>query len=266
MNEDLKSQVKDFWNRETCGTFLTNKEKYTLEYFEEIEEKRFQIHPEVFTFAQFTRFHNKKLLEVGIGAGTDFIQWVRAGAECYGIDLTPEAVEHVNHRLRLYNLEAKEVKVGDAESLDYPDNMFDIVYSFGVIHHSPNTIKALEEIIRVLKPGGSAKIMVYNKYSLLSVFFWMKHALLKLRPWKTISWVLWNFMESKGTKAYSIKEMEKILSTYKVKNTKVSTMFTYYDKLERFNWFMRKSAKIVASLFGRDKTGWFLLIEFDKAE
>jgi len=262
--EQLKEVVRDYWDNNTCGTFLTNEEKFSKEYFEDIEEKRFNIHPEVFSFAQFSRFYGKRVLEVGIGAGTDFLQWVRSGTEAYGIDLTPEAIEHVKKRLNLYGLKAKEIKVGDAENIEYPENYFDLVYSFGVIHHSPDTMKALNEIIRVLKPGGMAKIMVYHKNSLLAYFFWIKHALLKFRPWKSISWILWHHMESLGTKAYSIKEMEQILSNYPIKDIKIVPIFTYYDRLERFNWFMRKVASITGALLGRDRVGWFLTIQFIK--
>lgn len=262
--QTLKEEIREFWNTHVCGTLLTNKEKYTLDYYEEIEDKRYQIHPEVFSFAQFTRFFGKRVLEIGVGAGTDFIQWVRAGAKAYGIDLAPEAIEHVKKRLEIYGLQAMEVKLGDAENIDYQDNFFDLVYSFGVIHHTPNTQKALEEIIRVLKPGGTAKIMVYNRCSLLAFFFWIKHALLKLRPWKSISWVLWNFMESKGTKAYTVREIKSILSKYSIYDLKITLVYTYYDRLQRFNWFMRKSASVLASILGRDKVGWFLMIEFKK--
>ncbi|MCX7880328.1 MAG: class I SAM-dependent methyltransferase [Ignavibacteria bacterium] len=264
-DEQLKQEVKEFWNKNVCGTFLSNKEKFTIEYFEEIEKKRYEIHPEVFSFAQFTRFYGKKILEVGVGAGTDFIQWVRAGCKAYGIDFAPEAIEHLRRRLELYGLKAEEVKVADAENLDYPDNFFDLVYSFGVIHHTPNTIKALEEIIRVLKPGGLAKIMIYNRRSLLAFFFWIKYALLKFKPWKSISWVLWNHMESKGTKAYTIKEIKSVLSNYyQIENLKIGTIYTYYDKLQRFNWVMRKIASVITSLIGRERIGWFLTIEFNK--
>lgn len=262
--KELKEEVKQFWDNNTCGTSLTDEERYTREYYEDIEEKRYQIHPEIFSFAQFPRYYGKKVLEVGIGAGTDFIQWIRSGADAYGIDITPEAIEHVRHRLNIYGLKANEIKVDDAENLSFHENTFDLVYSFGVIHHSPDTIKALEEIIRVLKPGGRAKIMVYHRNSLLAYFFWVKHALLKFRPWKSIDWVLWNYMESKGTKCYSVSEMENILKKYKINNIKVKPKFTYYDRLERFNWFMRKTASILAAILGHDRVGWSLTIEFNK--
>jgi len=123
---------------------------YSKEYFEEIERRRYDPvvgEPEIFSFAQFTRYSGKKILEVGVGAGTDFIQWVRAGAVAYGIDLTEKAIEHVRRRLEVYNLHAADIRVGDAENLPYEDNTFDLVYSFGVIHHSPDTERALSEII-----------------------------------------------------------------------------------------------------------------------
>ena len=85
MNEErLKGQIKEYWNREICGTAVASSEKYSRQYFDEIEDSRYSIEPEVFSFAQFTRFRCQKVLEVGVGAGTDFIQWVRAGAKAYG--------------------------------------------------------------------------------------------------------------------------------------------------------------------------------------
>jgi ubiquinone/menaquinone biosynthesis C-methylase UbiE len=261
----LKSELKNFWNKQACGTATIDSEKYSLQYFEEIEQHRYDLQPEIFNFAQFTRFHGKRILEVGVGAGTDFLQWVRAGAECYGIDLTPEAIDHVSRRLQLYGLEAKDLLVADAEDLPFVDNYFDAVYSWGVIHHSPNTIKALEEIIRVIKPGGEAKIMIYHRHSLLAFFFWIKHALLKFRPWKSIAWVLWNHMESIGTKGYTIKEFNEILSKYNnLSEYKVGTIYTYYDKLARFPKFMQWIAKVITAFTGREKIGWFLTIEFKK--
>lgn len=264
--QELKSQVQKFWNDDVCGTWEIDEEKFTREYFESIEEHRYKLQPEIFAFAQFPRFHGQKLLEVGVGAGTDFIQWVRSGTRAYGIDLTEEAVAHVQHRLKLYNLQAQEVKVGDAENIDYPDNEFDIVYSWGVIHHSPDTLKALSEIVRVLKPGGRAKIMVYHRNSLLARLFWVKHALLKFRPWKSVSWVLWHYMESIGTKAYSVKEMEKILESHPVENVVVKPLYSFYDRLGRFNKLFQKAAKILTAIFGREKIGWFLTFEFTKKQ
>ena len=145
--KELKTRVKEYWNTEACGTDVAEAPKFSRQYFDQIEDNRYRVEPEIFAFAQFTRFRDQKVLEVGIGAGTDFMQWVRAGAKAYGVDLTEEAVEHAKKRLDAYGLSAEEVRVADAENLPYPDNTFDLVYSWGVIHHTPDTIKALEEII-----------------------------------------------------------------------------------------------------------------------
>ena len=261
---DFKQAVHDFWDEKTCGTWEVDKEKFTKEYFEEIEETRYRLQPEIFTFAEFTRFHGKKVLEVGVGAGTDFLQWVRAGADASGIDLTEQAIEHVRHRLELYNLKPGELHVSDCEQLPFPDNFFDLVYSWGVIHHTPDTKKALDEIVRVCKPGGICKIMIYHRNSLLAWFFWIKRALLKGKPFQTISKVLSEQMESYGTKAYTVSEAKKILEKYNLYEIRIQPVLTYYDKLERQGGFLSFIAKSTAWLLGGDRVGWFLTIQFKK--
>ncbi len=263
-DKELKNEVRKFWDSSACGTFMVDKEKYTLEYFEELERLRYEMQPEIHAFAQFSRARGKKVLEVGAGAGTDFLQWVRSGAKAYAIDLTEEAIQHIKHRLELYNLEAEGYAVADSEDLPFDDDEFDIVYSWGVIHHTPDTEKALREIIRVCKPGGTIKIMIYHRRSLLAYFFWVKHALLKLRPWKSVSWVLWNKMESIGTKAFTKKEAKKALEDQPVEDVKIKPVLSYYDKLSRFNKLFQTIAKIAAALFGGDKVGWELTIEMRK--
>ena len=263
-NNELKSEVREFWNSKTCGTWEITEEKFTKEYFEEIEKVRYELQPELFSFAEFTRYHGKKLLEIGVGAGTDFLQWVRAGAKAYGMDLTEHACEHVRHRLDLYGLKAEDIRVGDCENLPYDDNSFEIIWSWGVIHHTPDTPKAFKEIIRVLAPGGKAKIMIYHRHSILTYLFWVKHALLKGKPWRSPAYVLWNYMESAGTKAYTVKEVAKLLENEPIKNVKIKPVLTHYDKLGRFNKAMQFVAKMLAIVCGGDKAGWFLTIEFDK--
>jgi ubiquinone/menaquinone biosynthesis C-methylase UbiE len=263
-NEALKEEVHNFWNKQSCGTQFSDKEKYSKEFFEEIELDRYTKEPEILSFADFKSGKDKKVLEVGVGAATDFLQWAKNGAELYGIDLTPEAVSHAEHRLQLYNLAAKEIRVSDAENLPFQNNFFDIVYSWGVIHHSPDTPKALSEIIRVLKPGGKAKLMVYNRKSVLAYVFWIKHAGLKLKWNQSVADVLWNKMESFGTKGYTINEAQELLKGKNVKDVEIKTVITYYDKLKRFNKFMQLFSSILLMLMNKKRAGWFLTIEFTK--
>ncbi len=263
-SEQLKQQVKKYWNGATCGTEFIHQPKFSRAYFEAIENFRYTTEPEIFSFAQFTRFSGKKVLEVGVGAGTDFLQWVRAGADCYGVDLTEEAINHVNQRLSLYGLSATEVRVGDAEQLPYATDMFDLVYSWGVIHHSPNTQKSLEELIRVTKPGGTIKVMIYNSNSMYAFYCYLKHALLRGKPLRSIKKVLYHHQESPGTKAFTFHEVKRMLAqlpvNIKLLHAPVTKHDLLYYKSKPFQWL----AYVLASLRGWNRAGWFMMIELEK--
>lgn len=242
---DLKEQVRDFWNVQSCDTQVARSEKFSREYFEEIESFRYFDQPFIHSFAQFTRYRGKKVLEVGFGAGTDFIQWLRAGAIASGVDLTPEALENLRHRIDVYQLPAPEkIAVADAENLPFESNSFDLGYSFGVLHHTPDTLRALRELVRVVKPGGNIKVMLYNRHSVWAFNQWFKHALLKGRPWKSLGWALWHFTESIGTKGYTRAELGRMLPPLGLSEIHVQTEITAADYLSSssfppLNWLYR---------------------------
>lgn len=260
----LKKQVHDYWNKASCGVEHTDQRKFSRKYFQEIESFRYRIEPEIFSFAQFTRYHGKKILEVGIGAGTDCIQWARAGADVYGVDLTQEAIDNVSRRFDLYWLQAKELTVADAENLPYQDASFDLVYSWGVIHHSPDTVKCFQEIIRVTKPGGAIKIMVYNRRSLFACYRWILAGLLKGKPFRSISSVLFTDQESAGTKAYTKREIKNILREYPVVIKDITAPVTNHDLLYYKSRPFRWLAYVAACVLGWKSSGWFMMISLKK--
>jgi len=269
--ETLKEEVKAYWEDNVCEAIYTDQPEYTKEYFEEIENFRYWVTPEVLGFAQFTRFRDKKILEIGVGAGTDFLQWVRAGAEAYGIDLTEAAVEHTKARLKLYGLKAKKLSVGDAEKLPYEDNTFDLVYSWGVLHATPDTKKALHEAVRVTKPNGRIKIMVYNRWGILMLFKWLEVNFLKRKFPKSLTWCLYNDVESKGMKGYTYNEIRRILSSYPVKIVSLEGRVNKRDLLQvqpkPFNALpFRAFAYLLACLMGFNRAGFFMTIELTKNE
>ena len=231
-SEKLKGEVREFWNRQACDTHMAGAAKFTREYFEQIEAFRYSDQPCIHAFAQFTRYRGRKILEVGVGAGTDFIQWLRAGALACGIDLTQEAVDHVANRVRIYGLPAAEkLQVGDAENLPFASETFDLGYSFGVLHHSADTVRAIGELVRVVRPGGEVKIMLYNSRSICAINAWVKHALLRGQPWKSIAWALWHHVESIGTKAYTRRELTDIFTALPLTDIRVHTEITSADTL-----------------------------------
>lgn len=214
--DTLNEQVRAYWEQEPCGTgptitgeAVTN----TIEYFDRIEEYRYAVEPFIHSVAQFTRWHGKKMLEVGVGAGTDHLQWARAGAECHGVDLTEAAIQTTRKRLELYGLESSLQRI-DAEALPFPDNHFDLVYSWGVIHHSSQPAQIIQEIRRVLRPGGTFIGMMYRRPSGYAFKLWVKFALLKGRPTRSAADVVWHHTESIGTKTYTVPELQSMFSRF----------------------------------------------------
>ena len=157
-------QIKQFWNENPVGSNFVEYQK-TRSFYEDYDEFRYRTEAHILEELDKLDLKNKKTLEIGLGQGADSMQLIDRGAVYYGIDLTEESVRRVKERFKLFNKKYEEVNVANAEMIPYPDNFFDIVYTHGVIHHSPSIDKITSEIHRVLKPGGQAVIMLYHKNS-----------------------------------------------------------------------------------------------------
>lgn len=203
-NNQEKNQVHDFWNHASCGESLYLKGEDHQSYLAQ-SKKRYALEPQILDFIQFDSYYNQDVLEIGVGLGADHQKFAEAGAKLKGIDLTERAIHHTKKRMQIFGLHS-ELQIADAENLSYHDNSFDLVYSWGVLHHTPETKKSIAEVFRVLKPGGEAKIMIYHKYSFVGYMLWLKYALLKFKPFTTLAEIYSQYCESPGTKAYSKKE------------------------------------------------------------
>jgi ubiquinone/menaquinone biosynthesis C-methylase UbiE len=237
--------VHDYWQSRPCGSSLSHAEPGSKKFFDEIEEARYRLEPFIPRFAEFERWRGRRVLEVGVGLGTDFVRFARAGAALTGLDLTEASVSLVRRRLELEGLGA-ELVVADAESLPFSNESFDLAYSWGVLHHMPNTQRAIDEVHRVLKVGGEARMMLYSRRSWVALAVWLRHALLHGRPWQSLVEALGQSMESPGTKAYTQLELEEMFSGFR--ETKFIRFITPYD---------RRVAGPVADLFG-SRFGWFV--------
>uniref|UniRef100_B8HUJ0 Methyltransferase type 11 n=1 Tax=Cyanothece sp. (strain PCC 7425 / ATCC 29141) TaxID=395961 RepID=B8HUJ0_CYAP4 len=171
MNPDKLEATKQ-WNANPCGTgdYLSSLEYASLEWFEEVRRSRYEVTDTwMKETIDFSIAANKKLLEVGHGIGSDLLTFCEHGAEVYGIDITEK-----HHQLAKKNFELHgktcQLKLCDAANIDFPSEYFDVVYSHGVLHHTPDTIRCIGEIYRVLKPGGKFILSLYHTYSAVHLY------------------------------------------------------------------------------------------------
>ena len=212
MDSDAKRSVREFWNTSSCGEVYAEGESMREQMLAQAEA-RYRLEPYLKPFARFDG-SGKRVLEIGVGMGADHVEWAKSEPTYLaGIDLTPRAVEWTQHRLRLLNL-SSDVALGDAENLGFEDDSFDVVYSWGVIHHSPNTSSAVDEILRVLRPGGVARIMVYHRPSVVGLLLWARYGFLGGKPRTTLSTIYAKYLESPGTKGYTVSEARSLFSGY----------------------------------------------------
>lgn len=243
---DQKERVKSFWEEEPCGVVHAAAPEGTSEFFAQIERTRNELEPFIAEFADFEGARGKRVLEIGVGAGTDFIRFVRAGAVATGVDLTEHAVALVRRRVELEGFEAS-LRTADAEALPFDDGTFDRVYSWGVLHHTPDTARSMHEAIRVLRPGGELCVMLYARHSWVAYGLWVRHALLAGKPRQSLADVLSSHMESDGTKGFTKAEMRNLCTG--LEDLRIDKVPTDYD---------RQISRGLARLTG-NQLGWFLV-------
>ena len=163
-NAQLKERVRAFWQANPCGTKFADAAPGSRRFFELVEEHRYTKEWHIPAAAGFASSRDLRVLEIGCGLGTDGAQFAKAGAEYTGVDLTDAAIELAQKRFALFGLPGL-FRTADAENLDFEDDSFDLVYSHGVLHHTPDTARAIQEVHRVLRPGGRAVVMLYHRNS-----------------------------------------------------------------------------------------------------
>ena len=219
-------QVHDFWNKKSCGEIHAKGDTEFKKYKNETKI-RYELEPYLKDFAQFDSFKNLDVLEIGVGMGSDHSSIAMANPKSlWGVDLTQRSVDHTISRFNLLGLKSN-ITLDNAENLSFDSNKLDAVYSWGVLHHSTNTHKCFDEVYRVLKPGGTAKIMVYHKYSPTGLMLWLRHGLIKFKSMESI---YSEYLESPETKAYTFKEARDLTS--KFSNVELKVQLGFGDLLE----------------------------------
>jgi len=167
--EAQKIEIRKFWGNRPCGVIFSSQPRHSHAFFEETREKRFKVHTDLDTpflreAVGFDKHTGKRVLEVGCGIGVDGLEWKLAGNKYIGLDYNFPSVQITRDRFEDAQREGGFTN-GDAENLPFRSGSFDLIYSFGVLHHTPGTQKAIDEVHRCLAPGGTAIIMLYYKWS-----------------------------------------------------------------------------------------------------
>lgn len=163
-NRSATKEVEEFWGTQACGSHFIRDFSDERDFFEKYRRFRYQTEWHIPALVPFSEAKGKKVLEIGCGNGADGAMFARNGAVYTGADLTETAVKAASRHFEIEGLDGA-FQIEDAERLSFADESFDMVYSFGVLHHTPEPRRAIKEVYRVLKPGGRAIVMLYHKRS-----------------------------------------------------------------------------------------------------
>lgn len=224
-----KAEVRAFWESNSCGEAYASGTSLT-EQLDAQARSRYALEPYVPAFAKFHEGRGRDVLEIGTGMGADHFEWSRAAPRrLVGVDLSDRAVRFTQARLRLHGATPR-LAVSDVEHLPFPAESFDLVYSWGVLHHTPDTRGAVAEVWRVLRRGGTARVMVYHKYSIVGYLLWLRYAFLAGRPWQSLAEVYAKHLESPGTKAYSVDQGRHLFADFS--SVDLRPLLSFSDLLE----------------------------------
>jgi 2-polyprenyl-3-methyl-5-hydroxy-6-metoxy-1,4-benzoquinol methylase len=269
------ADVQRYWDARPCNIRHSPKPVGSKEYFDEVEARKYLVEPHIPAFADFDRWSGKRVLEVGCGIGTDSINFARAGADLTAVELSGESlsiaaeraeVMGVADRIRFVQANAEELTT----ALD--DEPYDLVYSFGVVHHTPHPDRALAEMRALTAPGGTLKLMVYHRRSWK--VFWIVAAHGRGRFWNADELIAKHSEAETGcpvTFAYTRGQSRELVerSGFRVQDLHVDHVFPYrirdyvqyrYVKEPYFRWMPEPVFRAFERRFG-----WHLLVTAEAA-
>ncbi len=259
--------VEDYWNGRPCNLRHSARAVGTREYFDEVEWRKYFVEPHIPSFAQFERWRGKRVLEIGCGIGTDSINFARHGAELTIVELSEKSLDLTRQRFDVYGLSARFIQ-GNAEEIDQlipADETFDLIYSFGVIHHTPNPRRVIEGILRMVKPETELRVMVYNRFSWKVLWIYLVYGLANLGR---LGGLVARYSEAQTgcpiTHVYSDSGARRLLAGFDVVRMWNDHIFPYqiepYTRYEYVKtWYFRAMPKPLFEWLSR-RLGWHKMI------
>jgi SAM-dependent methyltransferase len=259
------AKVRDYWNNRPCNIRHSPSPIGTREYFDEVEARKYFVESHILKFADFERWRGKRVLEIGCGIGTDTINFARHGALVTAVDLAENSLELARRRARVFGLEDRITFIqANAEELSssVPIQQYDLIYSFGVIHHTPHPERVIEQLKLYAKHGTSVRIMVYYRWSWKAL--WILSAYGKGRFWKLDRLIADHSEAQTGcpvTYSYSRETGARLLQEggFKVQQAFVEHIFPYsipeyvqyrYKIVWYFRWIPAKLFRALERTFG----------------
>ncbi len=261
-----KEEVQNQWDNDACGShYVEDAAEGTLDWYLEAESYRYNVYaPWMHKVMEFARYKDKTVLEIGAGLGTDLAQFAKHGAHTTDLDLSSGHLDHARTNFALRSLPG-EFRHGDGEDIPFRDNSFDLVYSNGVIHHTPNTAQVVAEIRRVLKPGGRAIIMVYAEnswhywYQLVTKIGIQQQEL----PLRSMGWIMSGTVEISEhgqrplVKVYTKKRLREMFRKAEFRRIRITQNQMVEGELpQKLSWIPISIARRVA--------GWNLILKAQK--
>jgi 2-polyprenyl-3-methyl-5-hydroxy-6-metoxy-1,4-benzoquinol methylase len=259
-------QVREYWNRQPCNIRHSTRDPGSREYFDEVEARKYFVEPHIPAFAQFEKWQGKRVLEVGCGIGTDTINFARAGAIVTAVDYSENSLEIARRRAQVYGLKI-DFYHANAEELStvVPIDDYDLVYSFGVIHHTPQPKRVITEIRKYMSPGSELRMMVYNRFSWKVLWILLGYG--KGIFWRLDELIARHSEAQSGcpiTYTYTEKNVANLLDGFEITQTNIEHIFPYriadyknyrYHKV----WYFRLMGQ---RLFGwlEKRLGWHLCV------